>query len=806
MLQRNSKNKAVQSIIAVLLLTLLLISLAAAFFFWFTQIQTHGQNIGLANEEEFIQQGTTTIEVIDEVVYNSLAEKNPLEDAFITVILKNTGSRKINFSETESIQLILYTENDVLCISNITGNCLDSASRTIVGGENSSIYYSETSSFDSSTKINDEIITALTNYNDYVLAGTATNSRIFLSKDGINWKAKHSFGKGEVSEFLTNSSSIYGIVNFENGDSSLVLSEDSGFSWEKIFNFSEVHFYDLELFNNQIFLVGENDTNGTIVNVSGTSKTEWFFDKKIASIGKVNEKLYAGTGGGKNNGYFLVFDSGNWDNSYGPYDSEITEITEYKNNIYFSTKKENGTGKVRMNTTGPYSFSEINGISTEINEISKIKVINNTLYAISSNNSGNSHIYYLSGFSFYKKDEIPFSVLNDITHLSGCDQSLVECSQGCSEGVLEPDAVREFKFRTENTICDISSNESRDFSIKLNIGKDAQIINDFEKYSVDEKLKNTPCELSWPLCNGKVSNPLATCEVVNDHCEEVLHYPCNATAFSEASCSDANDACPDGYYCNDTGSTCECAPLKTTCSSLSPPDCYKGTCSGYKNCTELNGACVCLDCWESYEATPRCSGGCLLGNNCNEGSFSCYCGSYTPPPDEICNNDLDDDLDGNTDCADSECTYDPACYEYICYDSIDNEYHSDGLIDCNDPDCNLQICNQTCDIDNPELIPDTINISKCTPENNCAYYETQDCPPEDPNCIIGNPIDKCSGEICHNNADDDSDSFIDCADTEDCEDLLCWSDCNETAGKHDYYFCSGGTCGAGHIQFDDPSC
>jgi len=56
---------------------------------------------------------------------------------------------------------------------------------------------------------------------------------------------------------------------------------------------------------------------------------------------------------------------------------------------------------------------------------------------------------------------------------------------------------------------------------------------------------------------------------------------------------------------------------------------------------------------------------------------------------EICTDGIDNDGDGNADCADSDCLTDPACIpagtEDVCNDGIDND--SDGAFDCADDDC-----------------------------------------------------------------------------------------------------------------------
>ena len=54
-------------------------------------------------------------------------------------------------------------------------------------------------------------------------------------------------------------------------------------------------------------------------------------------------------------------------------------------------------------------------------------------------------------------------------------------------------------------------------------------------------------------------------------------------------------------------------------------------------------------------------------------------------PDEICDNSLDDDGDGDPDCADSDCDTFPACIPEDCDEEGDED--GDGKADCEDDDC-----------------------------------------------------------------------------------------------------------------------
>ncbi len=67
---------------------------------------------------------------------------------------------------------------------------------------------------------------------------------------------------------------------------------------------------------------------------------------------------------------------------------------------------------------------------------------------------------------------------------------------------------------------------------------------------------------------------------------------------------------------------------------------------------------------------------------------ACDCALPTPATETNCSDKIDNDKDGKTDCADSDCAADAACKvgaETICNDGIDND--KNGKTDCADPAC-----------------------------------------------------------------------------------------------------------------------
>jgi len=163
-----------------------------------------------------------------------------------------------------------------------------------------------------------------------------------------------------------------------------------------------------------------------------------------------------------------------------------------------------------------------------------------------------------------------------------------------------------------------------------------------------------------------------------------------------------------------------------------------------------------------------CSSG--SGDGAEEGD-----GSLTEPTESVCNDGVDDDEDGTTDCDDSDCASNSACVstETNCTDTKDDD--ADGNIDCDDSDCstnsacatptNETNCTDTKDDDADGKID--CDDSDCSSNSACTggtdtdadgYVSSADC--NDSNAAI-NPA---ATEVCGDDVDNDCDSKIDSAD------------------------------------------
>ncbi len=180
-------------------------------------------------------------------------------------------------------------------------------------------------------------------------------------------------------------------------------------------------------------------------------------------------------------------------------------------------------------------------------------------------------------------------------------------------------------------------------------------------------------------------------------------------------------------------------------------------------------------------ATQRCVGsaGALRGGDACSSGRECLSGLCFDPRalPEDCNDGIDNDGDGDVDCADLDCF--SACFEeHDCGDGIDND--GDGAIDCADGDCD----------------------SRCNYESNCS-----DGVDNDGNGLVDCDDPDCSWSCglvendCSNGRDDDGDGFTDCTD----DDCRWYSICRENASDAQ---CSDGTDndGDGFTDCADPDC
>lgn len=251
---------------------------------------------------------------------------------------------------------------------------------------------------------------------------------------------------------------------------------------------------------------------------------------------------------------------------------------------------------------------------------------------------------------------------------------------------------------------------------------------------------------------------------------------------------DALFTCATDADCGGDGFVCNAIPgQKAFCCKAT-----QETCDGLDN--DCNGVVDDLGEWTCYtgpEGTENvgiCHGG---TQQCVDGVPTSCLGERTPSSADLCNG-FDDDCDGKTDedydllsdeancgtcgnaCAADQWCAQGRCSKSVesCNDGIDND--QDGKTDCADSDCVKQRC-------------------KPTPQTYTCDALLQ--------CSCDGAVTPAPEDTCDDRADDDCDGNIDCADS-DCEAKTCGVGCLCAGGKQKETECANGRDDDGDTKLD----
>ena len=131
---------------------------------------------------------------------------------------------------------------------------------------------------------------------------------------------------------------------------------------------------------------------------------------------------------------------------------------------------------------------------------------------------------------------------------------------------------------------------------------------------------------------------------------------------------------------------------------------------------------------------------------------------------ELCGNGLDDDRDGEFDCADSECAGSSTCVE-VCDNNLDDDV--DGKFDCADTDCSVLPACGGAECGNGTVDPGEDCDGTDLGGRSCITQGFKTGPLSCKACSIDTSA--CSNiirENCNNDFDDDTDGQIDCDDSD----------------------------------------
>src|SRR3972149_1266988 len=315
------------------------------------------------------------------------------------------------------------------------------------------------------------------------------------------------------------------------------------------------------------------------------------------------------------------------------------------------------------------------------------------------------------------------------------------------------------------------------------------------------------CTGGAQVCSDSTGN---TAEV----CTGGLDEDCDtATDCADSDCN-GNPACPSvNYYCDNDSDGYKDASVDGTCAGAGcqPAGCqttvgndcndtdaaiHPGAvelCDGKNN--DCNGATA-DGSGESWYGTA-CDG--PDTDLCKEGTYGCtgcakVCSDSTGNTAEVCTGGLDEDCDTAIDCADTNCTGNPACTTVSYYCDNDSDTYKDASLDgtctgtgCQPAGCQTTVGNDCNDTDNAihpgaaELCDNKNNDCNAgTPDGSgeawygtaCDGADTDLCKEGTYGCTGGAQV--CSdntgntAEVCTGGLDNDCDGATDCADTANC--------------------------------------
>jgi RHS repeat-associated protein len=203
-------------------------------------------------------------------------------------------------------------------------------------------------------------------------------------------------------------------------------------------------------------------------------------------------------------------------------------------------------------------------------------------------------------------------------------------------------------------------------------------------------------------CHAGTPAPLdATCDAIDEDCDGAIdeEVPEQFTQCGVGVCASVGfTSCFEGTF-----ETSECVPLQPMgndgdCDTqdddcdgstdesfeLVPTTCTTDVCAAAGLITCVGGAQI-----DTCVSEPQCVSERACGNGLDDdadGLTDCAdTDCATGASCEQCDNEIDDDDDDAVDCADSDCASSPLCQGEICTNSIDD--NDDGLVDCADPEC-----------------------------------------------------------------------------------------------------------------------
>ena len=222
--------------------------------------------------------------------------------------------------------------------------------------------------------------------------------------------------------------------------------------------------------------------------------------------------------------------------------------------------------------------------------------------------------------------------------------------------------------------------------------------------------------------------------------------------------------CASGERCDDSSKVCVAVPAEICCNGLDDDGDGLIDSNDIDDC--LQEVCEPVSCQQDADCGSR---------------EVCFDGRCTVPFDEVCDDTVDNDLDGLVDCADTDCAAVPQCQGPVsCLDDVQcapGQICDGGLCVTTTPcvmndDCGIgtECVDGTCRSNSPACLSD----DECQPDELCSEGL----------CVV--PVSL--PEDCSDGLDNDGDGAVDCSDVDCiseavCQSVSCSSDVECAAGQ-----------------------
>ncbi|MBT4114182.1 hypothetical protein HOD83_02005 [Candidatus Woesearchaeota archaeon] len=566
--------KGVTTVVSLLLVVLITFAIASSMYYWFTKIQTESQEVGTQYQEKTLTDVITELAIVDDAVYNTLAESEACIPESIKMLIQNTGAKNLDISNDSEI-LVSKSDGTTLCLSKFTGTCRATATGLYAAKQNSGFNANITYSTDGITwtgkddNVGTYALLSSAEFDNTFFFGGQSNStditvdgaRIFKSCDFENWYAEVALPQArKIHDLKVFKNQLYAATGSDGGLGKIYRRE-TNMSWTEVYDCGCDDVRALSVYNNQLYAgtssAGDifRSSNGTTWTVVPNSIND------VESMLTYDNYLYVGADGGKlwRSGDGLSF-GGNW--ILNTRDDAVTALGIFNGDLFVGTNESNDASIWRYTGSDPEPFWSkaytAGGLSNN-NSVTDFAVYDDKLYATLLSGSGGGAILNSSndGLDWTEVNpDVDGEGFTTIINFSRCTRNYVKCVQGC-DSEMKPGETRALELQLSDTDCDVSGfGTNTEFPFRINIGSSAAVSGRFSKDITASTNDKSPCEYTYSFCNGVCSGGGSCGTIYGVGCVCMAPRPCDGLS-PEFSCSIGT--CETGTCTNnEAAGICEC--------------------------------------------------------------------------------------------------------------------------------------------------------------------------------------------------------------------------------------------------------